>query len=815
MSWEPPADDGGSRVTGYRLQIRAEGSTDDWLGIGWVGNSTSYAWSSMFLNASRVYEVRVTSVNANGHGGYAIASSKPAAVVGRFESVSMRPVDDTIVVSWHPWSSVASVRLEYRRRPDGEWQTVDFAGGPGSHTITGLRTAGYEVKLTPYSAGGVAGTSTSNTFTIVGIPDPPQNIRYVTHGDDYLSIVWDAPDGESVRHYEVRYGPSDSAVSQHTVELRDRAHTQLTGLAAGTAYAVSVRTVSNDQDSQGEHLRSDWADYTGVSTPGVPREPEDLEAVIPNTSSLSRSTSGLLDVTWTASTTLDTEYRPTRYVIGWQSDNQSEEATDTVSGTSHTLRGLENDVQYTIRVWARNQHGTSFPSTSITATPRDLTLGERLRNWSENNVVKPGIASGFRWMGEAFYDPGLEWKVENLSGKSGTLSSIPGYRNNIPYVDPQTITIDPEYLTRKGTIVHELAHAYLKNTNDYYLDQFSDEPFYRGWMLLHLANYLREKGVLGNSDCKINELAAEALENAAGYSDWQTWYDGLSGAEEFYYSLGLYQYNGGDYWDKCDGIPRNPPDGVMETFRYGGAHMRPPFVYETYGNGGRTSLDLKAIWADIKEMPGLYSPEGYNTVIVLWAFGNHFGGYCDVAKTYAALTPSPGSASAITNPWNSDGRMCKPTRPEDVEVAAGDGKLTVTWSPPDHPGGAPLDAYRVRWKRSTDAEYSGKKFVEVDPSQGQFVFNSSAVDLGDAVSAHLVNGVEYTISVEARNQSYGHGPAAEVAVVPTAETDDTDDTDDTDTDDTDTDDTDDTDTDDTDTDTDDTDTDDTPQVGGL
>ena len=71
----------------------------------------------------------------------------------------------------------------------------------------------------------------------------------------------------------------------------------------------------------------------------------------------------------------------TEYLIEWQRDtsvgcSDKDQDSDTITDTSYTINGLEEDSRYTITVTASNTAGSSEVSNSVTAVTEEA--GERL-----------------------------------------------------------------------------------------------------------------------------------------------------------------------------------------------------------------------------------------------------------------------------------------------------------------------------------------------------------------------------------------------------------------------------------------------------
>ena len=139
--------------------------------------------------------------------------------------------------------------------------------------------------------------------------------------------------------------------------------------------AVKVRVIFNDDDDNEETLTSPATAAVAAET-AVPDAPQSLN--------VSPDDTGTLDVSWEAPAS-DGGSAITGYKVQWKSGSEDydgsagstrqAEITDPASRT-HTITGLTDGVEYTVRVIAVNDVGDGPPSDEATATPRETTPPE-------------------------------------------------------------------------------------------------------------------------------------------------------------------------------------------------------------------------------------------------------------------------------------------------------------------------------------------------------------------------------------------------------------------------------------------------------
>ena len=125
---------------------------------------------------------------------------------------------------------------------------------------------------------------------------------------------------------------------------------------------IQVRVTFTDDANHEETLTSEATDAVAATKPGVPGHlhvfPHDTEA---------------LDVNWHAPAS-DGGSAITGYKVQWKEaadswETESDVSEATVTGTTHTITGLTEDVEYAVRVVAVNDVGEGQPSYEATGTP--------------------------------------------------------------------------------------------------------------------------------------------------------------------------------------------------------------------------------------------------------------------------------------------------------------------------------------------------------------------------------------------------------------------------------------------------------------
>ena len=278
LYWTTPVSNGGSPITGYRIEIFPNG-VFNWTTLVADTTSTNTTYSHTGLAAGTTRYYRVSAINANGTG----EPSNTAKVTTGAPPVPGAPTDlsatasgtTQIDLSWTaPADDGGSPITTYgiHVSPDGrtEWRTR--AGNPNT-TYSQIQLAPgttryYRVSaanahgLSPFSNIASATTDTTGTGTSVPggggtdppggggggggprqtVPDAPTNLL-ADGGDEQVTLSWEAPEndgGLAITDYEVRINRRGSWISMGSTQTT---HT-VTGLVNGTVYVFQVRAVN-------------------------------------------------------------------------------------------------------------------------------------------------------------------------------------------------------------------------------------------------------------------------------------------------------------------------------------------------------------------------------------------------------------------------------------------------------------------------------------------------------------------------------------------------------------------------------------------
>ena len=171
------------------------------------------------------------------------------------------------------------------------------------------------------------------------------------------------PDGTTNAFYIYQWiandGTSDSDIADATAST-------YTLVAADAGKTIKVKVTFTDDGGHEETLTSDATTELIATVPGAP-----------GNLSVSVNDTGKLDVSWDAPES-NGGSAVTGYRVQWKAaadswDTPADLSETTVTGTSHTVTGLTDGVEYTFRVFAVNTVGDSSASEDESGTPRETT----------------------------------------------------------------------------------------------------------------------------------------------------------------------------------------------------------------------------------------------------------------------------------------------------------------------------------------------------------------------------------------------------------------------------------------------------------
>ncbi len=459
VSWNAPADDGGSPILFYRVYVYTD-ADELWKHHFRVDPSITSTLITGLTNGQS-YRVAVRAENVKGPGSIS-ARSDSATPLATLAAIWVKPSvptglsaaaeDGAVALSWTAsaqGSDTVGYDLQYRSG-DGSWTFVPSGRISGtSHTISGLANGmEYEFQVRAsnlypsglwfMSAWTASVTAMPEAASPGGVPAAPAAPLAPTliPGNAQLSVEWARPDAnfDTITGYDVRYKrSSDSAWSDHSHTGAGR-NTVIDGLTNGQSYEVQVRA-KNSVGSSG------WS-ASARAAPGSPEAPDGF--------AITGSGDGFVILTWDdPSDASITGYQyQKRSTFEWGA-SWTRIPGSSATTTELTVTGLANFVTYYFRIRAVNAVGPGPVSrtipreavgilpapTGLTATPGNQEVE---LNWSmPSGAWVHHIASYEYQMKEATASVWGAWtESSNIVGGVGGLSTmhiVTGLTNGVTY----------------------------------------------------------------------------------------------------------------------------------------------------------------------------------------------------------------------------------------------------------------------------------------------------------------------------------------------------------------------------------------------
>ena len=755
VTWKEPTNDGGSPVTGYRVQWRAESELYNSSRQATVDDPLILSREITGLTNGTEYFVRVLAVNAVDDGEPSDGEPfTPATTPGAPQGVAAERGDRSMLVTWAAaddgGSPVTAYRVQWRPGDSnfaGSDPQARVRGDAQSRRITGLDNGTeYFVQVMAINDVGDGGWSSPASATPASVAGPPRSVVAV-RGDGSVTVTWEEPTddgGSPVTGYKVQwraeiqqYHDSDRLVE---VDPATQSH-EITGLTNGTEHFVRVYATNDVGD--GEALQRP---FTPATTPDAPGD-FTLET---------RDRS--LGASWTSPD--DGGSRVLSYRMQWRAGDGNFEDSDphrVVSeppATAYSIAGLANGTDYFVRVRARNAVdagpwvtmsalAAAAPSEplSVATQPDD---GSLTVTWEEPESLGGAAVTGYQvqWRtgGPTFNETDLRVTV------SGTSHEITGLDNGTEYWvrvwatnvsgAGLAVTVNDVPRTVPGIPGTPVVHS-----SPGTLTASWDEPTDKGGSMI--TGYRVQWKGPGEQYNETDRLAT--------VEDPRHQITGLTNGVE--YTLSIVAVN-------AAGV--GPPIEVSKVLTVPPDAPRSPSVVANYASlyvswtapetaGDTPITEYRVLWKGPGE-----TFDGTNCSFrrVSARVGDLFAvvGPLTNATRYdiqivAVNDAGPGAAAEV-----SGTPAAIPGPPRAVGAFSVDNGLLVDWAAP-WDGGSRITGYRVQWKGSGEEYNDSDRLVTV-----------GATSLSHEITG-LTNGSEYTVRVRAVSAN-GSSRVAQTALCP-------------------------------------------------
>ena len=389
LSWTAPASDGGSAITGYKIEVSSDGGSTWNDLVANTGNAnTTYAHSGLAASTTRHY--RVSAINSIGTSATTsnvantTTDAATATVPGAPTSLSATASGSTTInLSWTApastgGSAITGYKIEVSSDGGSNWN--DLVANTGNANTTYAHSGLAASTTRHYRVSAINGIGTSATTSNVAnattgaatAPGAATSLSATSSGSSTIDLSWTAPasnGGAAITGYKIEFS-SDSGSNWSDLVAN-------TG-NANTTYAHSGLTASTTRHYRVSAINSIG---TGATTSNVANATTDAPtATVPGApTSLSATASGstAIDLSWTAPAS-NGGSAITGYLIEVSSDggsNWNDLVADTGNAnTTYAHSGLADGATRHYRVSAINSNGTGTHSNVANATAGRTTV---------------------------------------------------------------------------------------------------------------------------------------------------------------------------------------------------------------------------------------------------------------------------------------------------------------------------------------------------------------------------------------------------------------------------------------------------------
>ena len=389
LSWTAPASDGGSAITGYKIEVSSDGGSTWNDLVANTGNAnTTYAHSGLAASTTRHY--RVSAINGIGTSATTsnvantTTDAATATVPGAPTSLSATASGSTTInLSWTAPSSdggsaITGYKIEISTDGGSNWN--DLVANTGNANTTYAHSGLAASTTRHYRVSAINGIGTSATTSNVAnattgaatAPGAATSLSATSSGSSTIDLSWTAPastGGAAITGYKIEFSSDSGSNWSDLVANTGNANTTYahSGLTASTTRHYRVSAINGiGTSATTSNVANATTDAPTATVPGAP-------------TSLSATASGstAIDLSWTVPSSTGGS-AITGYLIEVSSDggsNWSDLVADTGNAnTTYAHTGLADGATRHYRVSAINSNGTGTHSNVANATAGRTTV---------------------------------------------------------------------------------------------------------------------------------------------------------------------------------------------------------------------------------------------------------------------------------------------------------------------------------------------------------------------------------------------------------------------------------------------------------
>jgi titin len=451
LSWTAPSNNGGSAITGYKIEVKSGSGSYSNLVSNTGTTTTSYSHTG--LTTGTTYTYRVSAINSIGTG----ATSSEASATPTSSSTSSVPSAPTglvatassatqINLSWSAPSNnggfaITGYKIEFKTGSDSFSNLVSNTGTTTtSYSHTGLTTGTtYVYRVSAINQVGTGATSAESSATPTGssqsssVPGAVTSLVATAASPTQVNLSWGTPSnngGSAITGYKIESkkgsgGSFETLVANSQSTATSFSHT---GLTTGTTYYYRVSAVN----SVGAGSQSETS-----ATPKETTTPTVTATAISPTA---------ITLTWVPPSQT---YKQsiTGYKIEQKIGQDSYVVLQENAGTatSYTISSLTTGQTYTYVVSAHFTLGSSPRSADATATPLSTSNAVPPSQSTSSTTINPPT--------NLVATPYSPTKID-LTWKAPTSTGIVGYKIEVKKGPGQFETLTPSTLNATTKYSH-------------------------------------------------------------------------------------------------------------------------------------------------------------------------------------------------------------------------------------------------------------------------------------------------------------------------------------------------------------------------
>ena len=345
-----------------------------------------------------------------------------------------------------------------------------------------------------------------------------------------------------------------------------------------------------------------------------------------------------------------------QYLMQWRSGGEpyDDARSRLMSASTHDaeIAGLDNSVQYTVRLSALDSRGRPLGAAEGSVSP--VSMADRIKA----EVIDPRLDS-HPWLREAWYEAPVE--IIGTSDAEEYLRSVPSI-----YLIPRLFLVPDGTHHYSNNMVKLLAFHFTLHPSIHAGDPVGRLSVLSLW--LHTLLPCSE-GITCN-----HPLAIEVIGDV----------------------MREFTLHGSSGSAGTDAIAASVSAGEL-----------PQWFTDTYTSDGTlATTDLDALWGDLKQVGANPSLDHLPELLA-----GLFGGLCSTAEAEAALAAS----ASLNNAW-ADGGCHNRRPQRLAAASGGSGEIEVSWRAPLYSVAPAIDRYVVQWKSGAQSYDTARQAVIADLS---------------------------------------------------------------------------------------------------